>query len=247
MNKIFHVTTLVLALVSAGAGAAPLITNGDFETGDLSGWTAVNQAGGNTGSFYIDSTNGYTPLSARPSAGPASGQFYAVSDSIGEGAHVLYQSFTLAAASRLNVRFSFFVNDYTTLNGSGSPSVNAAGLDFTAIPNQHARVDILRGDASAFETGSAVLANLYLGTDAGLPANPYSHYDLALSSVFAAGSYLLRFADVSNVDFLNSGVDDVSITATSAVPEPGSLPLAALGALAIIYATRRHRSPNPST
>ena len=61
-----------LALALAGAAdAASLLVNGGFETGDLSGWTAASQAGGNFGGFFIDGAAGYTPLTYQPSAGPA--------------------------------------------------------------------------------------------------------------------------------------------------------------------------------
>lgn len=225
---------LLALLLASSAGAAPLLRNGGFETGDLTGWTAASQAGGNFGGFFVDGGAGYTPLTYQASAGPASGNFYAVSDRIGESAAVLYQAFTLTTASRLHLSFRLFVNDY-----SGAAVVNPAGLDFSAGPNQHARVDILAGDADPFDTGAGVLANLYLGTDAFTGA--YIDYRFDLASIFAAGTYVLRFGDVANVAYLNTGIDDVALTAEPAgqLPEPHGLALAglALGALARV----RHR------
>lgn len=227
---------LLVLLLAGTASAAPLLINGGFETGDLSGWTAASQAGGNFGGFFVDGAAGYTPLTYQASAGPASGAFYAVSDRIGESAAVLYQAFTLSTASRLHLSFRLFVNDH-----GGAAVVNPAGLDFSAGPNQHARVDILAGDADPFDTGAGVLANLYLGTDAG--AGLYVDHDFDLAPVFAAGTYLLRFGDVANLAFLNTGVDDVALTATAAgqLPEPHGLALAGLALGALACAGRRRR------
>jgi hypothetical protein len=224
----------LLALALAGtADAASLLVNGGFETGDLSGWTAASQAGGNFGGFFIDGAAGYTPLTYQPSAGPAGGSFHAVSDRIGESSAVLYQPFTLGTASRLQLSFRLFVN-----NQAGAAVGHPAGLDFSAGPNQHARVDILAGDADPFDTGAGVLANLYLGSDAGTGLCVEHH--VVLAPVFAAGSYLLRFGDVANLAFLNTGVDDVALVALP-VPEPHGFALAGLGLGAVAWAVRRRR------
>ena len=213
--------------VTSEAGASPLIVNGDFETGNLQGWSLASQAGSDVGGFLIDSTQGYTPY-VHPTAGPASGKHYAVADSPGIGAHVMAQAFTLETASLLHLSFKLFANAYL-----GTPAVvNAAGLDFTAVDNLHARVDILRAAADPFDTGAGVIANLFLGTDAGdVPAWSEHVADIALG----AGTYWLRFASVNNTDVLNTGVDDVALWAVPAgnLPEPQGMTLVALGLLVL--------------
>ena len=209
-------------------GAVQLITNGGFETGDFTGWTVSDQAGG-SGTFYIDDGDGLTPFSGQPTVGPSSGAFYAVSDQVAPGAHALIQDFTVpGAASSVTLTFDMFVNDWDS-----GPIVDGAGLDYTAVPNQHARVDLLLAPAGDFDTGAGVLANFYLGVDGGADPNPYSTYLFDITGlVGAGGTYRLRFAEVDNQYYLNQGVDNVSID-YAAAPEPSTLPLVAAGLFAM--------------
>src|SRR5215471_8189063 len=211
----------ILALVSLvglsttqSAKAAQLITNGNFETGNFAGWTEFDQAGG-SGSFFISNPGANTPLNGfSTAANPSGGHFYAVTDQFGPGCHVLLQSFTIPnGASNVVLSFQMFVNNYF----GAPPIVNPAGLDYTAFPNEHGRVDILTSSATPFDTGAGVVENLYLGSDAGPNPHGYITYAFNLSNL-APGTYQLRFAEVDNQFFFNQGVDNVSITA----PDSGS-------------------------
>jgi hypothetical protein len=133
--------------------------------------------------------------------------------------------------------FSLFANSY------GGSFINPDGLDFTGTANEHARVDILKAGASAFDTGAGVLQNFYLGVDPG--ANPHAYttdtFDIT-SLVAAGGTFQLRFAEVDNENFFNLGVDNVSVnfTAATGVPEPASMGLATSG-LAVAMLLRNIR------
>jgi hypothetical protein len=114
--------------------------------------------------------------------------------------------------------FQMFANDY-----DGGPIIDPIGLDHTGPPNQHARVDILSSAALPFETGDGVLANYFLGVDPGTDPNPYTTYTFNITAlVGGGGTYNLRFAQVDNQNFLNLGVDNVSINYTP-IPEPSGL------------------------
>src|SRR6266849_6913006 len=193
--------------------ADELLTNGNFATGTLEGWNIDNQAGG-FGTFVVISGT-VTPMGGQVTVGPPDGSsFYAVSDQPGPGAHALSQMFTVqAGATSAILSFDMFVNDWS---GVG-PLVNPAGLDYTAFPNQHARVDILNGDAPPFDTGTGVLANAYLNVDAGANPHAYTHYEFDITDLVAdGGTFRLRFAEVDNQLFLSQGVGNVSIDFTGA-------------------------------
>jgi hypothetical protein len=236
-------TALAIAAMSGSlvANAGQLLVNGDFETGDFSGWTVTDQADG-SGSWYISSPGAVSPISGyATAANPAGGSSYAVTDQTGPGAHVLTQSFTVApGTSSVVFSFQMFANDQS---GAG-PVVDPSGLDFTTggtfAPNQHARVDLLSGSAGAFDTGAGVLANFYLGIDPGPTPNPYTNYSFDITALVAAGgTFQVRFGEVDNLLFFQHGVDNVSVDATNGVPEPGSLALLGLGLAGLGIARRR--------
>jgi hypothetical protein len=235
-------TALSMLAPGLNAKAAPveLISNGDFESGSLSSWTVYDQAGG-SGSFFLDDASGSTPLSGEATVGPASGNFYGVSDQTGPGAHALIQKFTLPSTgiSQAILSWEMFVNDWSRQG----PIVNPAGLDYTADPNQHGRVDLITAQAADIDplnTGTGVLANFYLSVDPHqtLP-NSYIKYSVnILPHVTSGGTYALRFAEVDNQSFLNLGVDNVSVQISGNTENvPGPLPV--LGATCALGFSRR--------
>ncbi|WP_186775700.1 PEP-CTERM sorting domain-containing protein [Rubripirellula tenax] len=220
--------------LSSHAGAGVLLTNGGFETGDLTGWTTVD-----AGSGSIDVISGVTPGNSGnfPTAGPSSGSFYAVTSQNGPGTHALLQSFTVAGPiSTAELTFDMFVQTESTA------IVDPAGLDHTGNPNQHARVDILTGTAAALDTGAGVLFNFYTGID-GFPTQPYTSYTFDITAlVGGGGTFQLRFAQSDNLGFFNLGVDNVQITTSSVgtVPEPSSIVIFSAIGLGVFGLRRRN-------
>lgn len=225
----------VALLPIATASATELISNGDFETGTFAGWTVTDLAGG-SGTWYIDTPGTSTPdsgSSTSAAGGSPHGAFYAVSDQVGPGTHVLSQLFTWDGIGSLMLNFDMFAND-----ADSGPFVDPAGLDHNAGPNQHVRVDILTAAASVFDTGAGVVSSLIAPTvdpQANNP-NPFTAYGFDLSGL-GAGTYQLRFGEVDNQLFLNMGVDNVSLQAD--VPEPGTLALFAISLASLGLRRRR--------
>jgi hypothetical protein len=105
------VALTVLDLWNAAPGSAtPIITDGGFE-GGFGAWAVFDQAG-SAGTWFIDDSDGSTPASGFPTAGPATGVAYAVTDQTDDGAHVLLQPFTVPGAGTVILSFAMFVNDY---------------------------------------------------------------------------------------------------------------------------------------
>lgn len=216
--------------------AVALLVNGGFEAGNLSGWKTSNQTGG-SGDFFVSTPGTTTPASFNvTSPNSSGGSFYAVSDTNGPGAHALLQAFVIPTAPlSVMLTFQMFVN-----NWAGTPTTNAAGLDYLASPNQHARVDILSATATPLDTGTGVLRNLFIGADTGTSPHTYTSYSFDITStVTTPGIYILRFAQVDNQGVLNQGVDNVSVELT--IPEPSAILLVLCAGSTLCI--RRRRKP----
>lgn len=241
---------LLLALcaaIVAPASAQQLIKNGGFETGSLSSWQPVDQGGSGGGFFARPNGGQFDPF--RSTVGLASGSYFAVSDQNGafNGSHALLQAFTVTApATSVILSFDMFVDNY-----SQSGPVTPNSLDYTGVPNQQARVDILSTGAGAFTTGAGDLANFYKGSDPVTDPsidNPhsYTHYSFDITSlVGSGGTFQLRFAEANNQDNLYQGVDNVSVFEMP-VPEASTTVslslLLALGLGGLVIAAKRRKT-----
>jgi PEP-CTERM motif len=226
-DSILTLSALVVLFGAAGQAKAGLITNGGFEDGNFTGWTVTDQAQpAGAGSWYIGSGTS-TLISGHTTVGPSSGTYYAVTDQDVPGAYALTQKFTVPAGSSVTLSFNMFVNNYNVGPYTGA-------LDYTLANTMQGRVDILTAGASAFDTGTGVVKNLYDGADGGstngdTPPDPYISYSYNITPyVGQGGTFQLRFAASDNDGYLIMGVDNVNITAT-AVPEPTTLILTVLG------------------
>ena len=213
---------LGLCSIGSQSNAQELIKNGGFESGGLTDWQSVSQPGG-TGGFSANS-DGTMLNPFRSTVGSDSGSFYAVSDQAGDGSHALIQAFTLPTpADSVVLSFDMFVDNY---NGDAA---TAPSLDYTVVPNQQARVDLLSATAGVFDTGAGVLQNFYTGSDPVSDPNldnphSYTHYTFDITSlVKSGGSYQLRFAEVNNQNNLYQGIDNISVLETPAVPEASTM------------------------
>jgi hypothetical protein len=220
------------ALASHAAGN--LIVNGDFETGSYAGWNSNVQSGSSGGLNVVANGAGNSPISGFAyQANAAGGNFFSITDQTGPGSYSLTQSFTLASAGTVHISFDMFANDQAGV-------IFANGRDFNTSPNQNAEVDILTGSADAFTNASSDIVSVLYGPGADNLSNnpnPWTSYSDDLS--LAAGTYQIRFAETDNQGFFQQGVDNVSVTAASAVPEPGSWTLLLAGLAAFGTLARR--------
>jgi hypothetical protein len=230
------IALLAIALSSTAAigAAAELVVNGSFESNGgvgsstFSGWTLVNQAGG-SGSFYAQSGTVPPPTGVPVTVPtPPAGTFAAMSSQFGPGSHVLYQDVAIPAGATATLRVQVYVN-----NPVGT-FATPASLDYSVIPNQQARIDIMDPVAAVTDMGAGILLNVYR-TAVGDPAVSGYTAVVAGLSAFAGRTIRLRIAEVDNQGVFYLGVDAVSIDATTLAPtEVPTLSDAALVALALL-------------
>jgi hypothetical protein len=220
-----------------------LILNGGFETGSLIDWTVANQSGSYAGSGYYVTSATTTTQTGSATVGAKSGTYYAVSDSGGSAASILYQSFTVPSAPGIvTLSFNMFVD-----SDSAGSIPTTSGLNLNTIPSQYGIVSLVSGTTNLFSTTTGDLENFYEGVNSGADPNGYTSYSDNITSVVSGGgTFIIRFGEVNNVDVLNMGVDNVSITYTAAsTPEPASI-LLTLAGLAVVRFSRK-RFANAAT
>ena len=208
-----------------------LITNGDFEQGDWSGWDKYKKVEFE-GSFFIAEPGTEPPISQKYHRGlstannPSGGNYYMVTDQTGASTNVLLQTFTVPeGTTQVTLQFQLFVNSYYCDNDLPisyckypTAIINRCGLTLSCGDNQHARVDILQANTMPFSTSAPdILRNLYLGVDSGSNPHNYTAYSFDITdTVITPGKYILRFAEVDSRNFFNMGIDNISIKATVA-------------------------------
>ncbi len=222
--------TLGLAAVPL-VQAAPVINNGGFESGFAS-WIVADQLGSD-GTFFLQS-GVVSPVNGDPVPAPPQGSFAAMTDAGGPGSHVLYQDF-VASAANATLSFDLFIGNRS------DRFATPAFLDFsTPAINQQARVDILAAGADPFSVAAAdVLLTLYQTQVGDALVSGYTTITSDISALLAAHSgqnLRLRFAETDNLAQFQMGVDNVQISAVSAVPEPASGLLLAAGLAALFAA-----------
>jgi hypothetical protein len=233
----------LLALMSGAAmvlsvpAMANLITNGDFESGSLAGWTTATSGGSNN--FFVISNGANAPLSlALTQSNVGGGNFVAMGDQTTSGGEVIFQSFTTTGGT-LTLKFDYFDNSHFGLGQSGT---DIAGV------GQTARVDILSANAAAFDVGSGVVQNLFIGMQGPLPGGnetaltatvPWQSVTDTVTGL-AAGTYQLRFGNGQCCYFQEFGVDNVSLEAS--VPEPSTWAMMLLGFAGIGFMAYRRKS-----
>lgn len=190
----------------------PVLNNGDFELGNLSGW----------GRYYAGYTEGWSaymgkvsPQSGHKIKAPPQGKWAATSDQTGWSVQILYQDITLNGNYELNFTLYFKNWAYAFY----SPQ----SLSYDVLPNQQYRVDIVRPSAPLLDVKD-VLANVF-------QTNPGDNWKMSPTSFnvdlspWAGQTVRLRFAEVDNQLWFNASVDDVWLSRYVDVDiKPGSCP-----------------------
>ncbi len=185
------------------AAASLALDNGDFEMGNLAGWTNVTTCGGQNARWYTYSGR-RTPLTGHTILPPPQGQYAAVTDETGPSTMILYRDFVVPSGTAL----SFIIYYQNQAGVFYSPQT----LDCSFHQrNQQYRVDLIKPHAPIDSVASGdVLLNLFR-TPPGSPPNLYYTRITKDLSAFSGQAVRLRFAVAVNAFFFHGSVDDVDL------------------------------------
>lgn len=222
MKKIIPIC-VVAGLMLAASSAQANITNGSFETGDLTGWLSIVPLGGsvNVVTNHSDTTwpGGVPPVVPGVTTwGPTDGSNFALLKTDGPGSWTLLgQIFYAPAGYTLTVDYFWDSQDYVPFNDM------AAGRIYAGVG-----------------IGGPVVTNLFFESIATDPGNHYGTPWTTVSHTFASsGTYTLAFGITNGLDsILDSylGIDNVKL-----IPAPGAILLGSIG-IGLVGWLRRRRT-----
>ncbi len=129
MKKLIMIFILSIVFLAAGSVRAGL-TNGSFETGDLTGWATVLPSGASVSVVLSHSDLGGTGVT---SWGPTDGSAFALVKTNGPGSLTqLYQSFYATAGASISLDYFWDSGDYVPFDDTATGTI-LAGMGLTQI------------------------------------------------------------------------------------------------------------------
>ncbi|MGN6663204.1 MAG: hypothetical protein ACTHK6_03180 [Solirubrobacterales bacterium] len=204
----------VFLVAPASAGAATVL-NGDFETGNLSGWQVLdNPSGaGQTGSWFAYSGTS-SPLSLSTVPAPPAGNYAAITDQEFVGTHILYQDVALEPNWTHELSMTVYYVSKAPLVTPMPDTLSSGGGEGGPPPNQQYRIDVMKPTASPESVNPEDILATVFATGTGSPQQLGPAQYTANLTPFAGQTVRLRLAEVDNEGPLHAGVDSVAIQST---------------------------------
>jgi len=205
---------VALALAACGTStipappAPPSVVNGNFETGDFTGWLTERQGEG-AWYIYAHGTTSPNPPASDPDVPfhvpePPEGQYAAVTDMRAPGRRILYQDLKLDGRYMLQLAI-FYANGADHFASPGH-------FDFTSAEgNQQFRIDVMHPTAPLDSVAATDVLAMVFHTSLGDPpslAPQQRTFDL---SPWAGQTVRLRFVVVDNQGPLRAGIDAIRL------------------------------------
>jgi len=210
----------MLASALAGSAGAATVVNGNFETGDLSGWNTQRQIG--TGNWFAyDGT--VAPIANKPKSKPVQpppqGRFAAMADEAARESLILYQDVSLPPGAGQTLSLLAYYDSYKPLAVPTPDTLSAEFESLAGQSNQQFRIDVMDPAAPLESVDPADILRSVFATKPGGPMKMSPTRLTADLGAFAGQTVRLRIATVATDEVLNAGVDDISI---SGVGEAGA-------------------------
>lgn len=197
-------------MAPAGAGAATVV-NGDFETGNLSGWQVFNSS--DRGNWFVYSGL-FTPFDAEkeePFIAPPQGNFAAVTDESNPDTAILSQEIALEPFWTHQLALTLY---YRSRDPIAVPNPNTLASNGTVEENQQLRVDVMRAGTPIESLNPADILTTVFANKNGDPQSMLPTLFTVDLTPFAGQIVKLRIANAVQENVFNAAVDGVSITST---------------------------------
>jgi hypothetical protein len=195
----------------AGAGAATVV-NGDFETGNLSGWQVFSSS--DRGNWFVYSGT-FTPFDEEkeePFIAPPQGNFAAVTDESNPDTPILSQEIALEPFWTHQLTMTVY---YRSFEPIAVPSPNTLASDGSSgQENQQLRIDVMRPGTPIESLNPADILTTVFANKIGDPQLMFPTQFIADLTPFAGQIVRLRIANAVQEEIFNTGIDAVSITST---------------------------------
>ena len=213
----FAVALLIATLGTSSASAATqLVTNGDFETGSLSGWqTSYETFEGEWFAYDREEEEAGNEAAFPPPAGR-----YAAADRFEyPDSAVLFQQISLPAGTtdQLSMILGYDSTQPMSVRSPDTLEANSIGNG-----NQQVRVDVLKAGAPIRSLASGDILATVFATSNGSPEEFGPTTLTADLSAFAGQSVVLRIANAVEEGLMSVTVDNVSIESNPIPPPPPS-------------------------
>ena len=228
LNK-FNRYFLVVLLTTVAQSAMADLVNGDFETGDLTGWTATNNGSAAT----IQVTSGDTSTGAGTISGSLTGDYYVFTSQSGPGSSFLSQPFTVQAGTKK----IFF--DIAIINAGGAYFLpDPMSFVYAGDPNQQARFDILIPGAALDTVDPADIIVTAYQTQPGDPLNQdWASYEVDATTELApyiGQPVIFRFVQVDNQGFFNLAIDNVNVGLSASAGSSTAMPVPTMSVYGLV-------------